>query len=47
MVKAGKFDEETYTIRDKLMYEKYMAEFSKKIIMDEKGILKYIQEVEL
>ena len=34
MIKAGHFDEEPYTVREKLMYERFMAEFDKKVVMD-------------
>ena len=47
MVDAGKFDEEPYTVRDKLMYERYMAEFSKDIKMEDDFTLKYIEKPEV
>lgn len=47
MVDAGQFDEEPYTVRDKLMYERYMAEFSKDIKMEDDFTLKYIEKPEV
>ena len=44
MVDAGNFDQEPYTVRDKLMYERYMAEFSKEIEMNDDYTLKYIEK---
>ena len=42
MVKAGHFDEEPYTVRDKLMYERFMAEFNNNIVMDKEYRLKEV-----
>lgn len=39
MINAGGFQNEPTTIREKLVYERYMAQFDKKISMDNEGNL--------
>lgn len=43
MVDAGQFDEEPYQVKDKMMYERFMAEFREDIVMDDEYKLKYVE----
>ena len=44
MIDAGQFDQEPYTVRDKLMYERYMAEFDKEVVMDSEFKLSQVEK---